>query len=319
MALRTTLDPGNQSLLKMIPISRETENRDYQGDPFTVVVPCFNEVDAVPEIILGLNKILENIGTHELIIVNDGSTDGTSEKLKDLKLKVPEIKIIPHDRNRGYGASIKTGVRHAKYEQIVITDADGTYPNERIGDLLARAKDFDMVVGSRTGENVEYSKIRAIPKFFLAAYASWIAGSHIPDLNSGLRVFKRSFAGKFLRVLPDGFSFTTTITIAHMTNNHSVYYEPVDYSRRIGTSKIRPVRDTLLFLQLIMRLGVYFAPLKVFAPFVAIQFVAFLGLLVYDVFVLKDITDKTVIVLMFTMNTLFFALLADMIDKRSSR
>jgi glycosyltransferase involved in cell wall biosynthesis len=286
-------------------------------DPFSVIVPCYNEVQALPDAIINLEKLLIGFGPHELFVIDDGSTDGTSAALESLQEHHPEITVLKHETNQGYGASLKTGVRHANYDYIVVTDADGTYPNERIGDLLAFMKDYDMVVGSRTGENVEYSTLRKIPKYFLKHYASWIAGQNIPDLNSGLRVFKRNLAEKFLSVLPDGFSFTTTITMAHLTNKYSVHYEPINYSRRIGKSKIQPIRDTLRFLQLIIRLGVYFAPLKVFGPFAAIQAIAFMVSVTYDVFVLQNITDKTIILLMFSMNTTFFALLADMIDKRS--
>lgn len=285
--------------------------------PFTVIVPCYNEVKALPEAIVDLQKILSETGPHELIVVDDGSTDGTSEALKSLQETVPDLKVLTHENNQGYGASLKYGIRHASHEYIVITDADGTYPNERIGDLLANMKNYDMVVGSRTADNVEYSTVRKIPKYFLTRYAAWIAGQNIPDLNSGLRVFKRSLAEKYLRILPDGFSFTTTITMAHLTNNYSVHYEPIGYFQRIGKSKIQPIRDTLRFLQLIIRLGVYFAPLKIFGPFAAIQTFAFMISISYDVFILNDITDKSIILLMFGMNTIFFALLADMIDKRS--
>ena len=201
----------------------------------------------------------------------------------------------------------------------MITDADGTYPNARIKDLLAYMDQYDMVVGSRTADDVEYSTLRKLPKFFLRHYASWIAGRNIPDLNSGLRVFRRSLAEKFLGLLPDGFSFTTTITLAHLTNQYTVHYEPIGYARRIGKSKIQPIRDTLRFLQLIIRLGVYFAPLKVFGPFAVIQLIAFSISICYDVFVLQNITDKSVMLLMFGMNTAFFALLADMIDKRCQK
>lgn len=284
--------------------------------PFTVIVPLYNEASALPAAIVDLEAILSQIGPHELIVVDDGSTDGSTEALEQLQKTVPDLKRFRHEKNQGYGAALKTGIRHASHDWIVITDADGTYPNDRIGDLLAKMDQFDMVVGARTADNVEYSTLRKLPKFFLRRYASWIAGRNIPDLNSGLRVFQRNLAEKFLGLLPDGFSFTTTITLAHLTNQYRVYYEPIGYARRIGKSKIQPIRDTLRFLQLIIRLGVYFAPLKVFGPFAVVQLIAFAISLCYDVFVLQNITDKSVMLLMFGMNTAFFALLADMIDKR---
>lgn len=287
--------------------------------PFTVIVPLYNEVSALPTAIADLEAILADTGPHELIVVDDGSTDGSSPALDSLRDTLPNLKLLRHEINQGYGAALKTGIRHASHDWIVITDADGTYPHERIKDLLASMDQYDMVVGSRTADDVEYSTLRKLPKFFLRHYASWIAGRNIPDLNSGLRVFQRSLAEKFLGLLPDGFSFTTTITLAHLTNQYTVHYEPIGYARRIGKSKIQPIRDTLRFLQLIIRLGVYFAPLKVFGPFALIQLCAFSISICYDVFVLQNITDKSVMLLMFGMNTAFFALLADMIDKRCQK
>ena len=287
--------------------------------PFTVIVPLYNEAAALPAAIVDLEAILAETGPHELIVVDDGSTDGSSAALEALRKTHPYLKLFRHERNQGYGAALKTGVRHASHDWIVITDADGTYPNERIKDLLACMDQYDMVVGSRTADDVEYSTLRKLPKFFLRHYASWIADRNIPDLNSGLRVFRRSLAEKFLGLLPDGFSFTTTITLAHLTNQYTVHYEPIGYARRIGKSKIQPIRDTLRFLQLIIRLGVYFAPLKIFGPFALIQLIAFSISICYDLFVLQNITDKSVMLLMFGMNTAFFALIADMIDKRCQK
>ncbi|MEZ6086696.1 MAG: glycosyltransferase family 2 protein [Pirellulaceae bacterium] len=283
---------------------------------FSVIVPCFNEQGALPDAILQLRDCLA--GHHmELIVVDDGSTDGTAEELRKIHERHRDVVVITHDVNLGYGAALKTGIRHASAPLIVITDADGTYPNERIGELVKLAQRYDMVVGSRTGDDVHYSKLRSVPKFFLKAYASWIANRKIPDLNSGLRVFKKDTAEKFMHMYADGFSFTTTSTLAFMTNGHSVHYEPISYAHRIGKSKIKPIRDTLRFVQLIMRMGMYFAPLRVLGPFCAVMLIGFVASMTYDVFFLGDLTEKTLMLLLFGMNTLFFALLADMIDKRS--
>jgi hypothetical protein len=138
-------------------------------------------------------------------------------------------------------------------------------------------------------------------------------------MNSGLRVFRREVAQRFLGILPDGFSFTTTITLAMLTNSYAVNYVPIDYSERIGRSKIRPIRDTLNFVQLIARTGVYFAPLRVFLPIASLLGVACVASAAYDVLVLDNLTDKTVLLALFAMNTAMFAALADMIDKRMAR
>ena len=286
---------------------------------FTVVIPCYNEEDGIEMTVDSLRKYLENTGQYEMIIVNDGSTDRTSEILQQLSEREPGILVVNHEKNRGYGAALKTGIRRASGNLIVITDADGTYPNERLPELIEIAKDADMVVGSRTADDVTYPLIRKIPKVFLKAYASWLAGQTIPDMNSGMRVFRRDLAEKFLTILPSGFSFTTTITLAMLTNYYDVRFIPITYHARIGTSKIRPIRDTLNFFQLILRTGMYFAPMRVFLPVVAMLGIGFFVSLGYDILVKNNLTDKTVMLLMFSMTTAIFALLADMIDKRTQR
>lgn len=286
---------------------------------FSLVVPCFNEVDAIESTVNELRQKLVDCGPYELIIVDDGSNDGTDEKLAELQKNDPDLHVLTHARNRGYGAALKTGTVEAEADLIVITDADCTYPNEVIPQLVDTAinEHADMVVGARTGTDVTYSKLRAIPKIFLKRYASWIAATNIPDINSGLRVFKKVVAERYFNILPNSFSFTLTITLAMITNYHRVLYVPINYSERVGSSKIRPIRDTLKFVQLILRTGMYFAPLRVFFPFVAVLSLAFLASLSWDVFVINNLTDKTILLLLFTMNTGMFALLADMIDKRS--
>lgn len=283
---------------------------------FTLIIPCYNEEGAIIPTIEQLRDQLAEMAHYEIIIVNDGSRDNTSAQLDKACQEDESLKVITHERNQGYGASLKTGIRHAKSDLIVITDADGSYPNNRIPELVAMAEHADMVVGARTAEDVTYSFIRKIPKLFLVAYASWLVKRPIPDLNSGLRVFRKSIAERFFNIFPDGFSFTTTITMAMLTNRYHVLYHPVEYYQRIGKSKIRPIRDTLNFIQLIVRTGVYFAPLRVFAPIIFLFSTAFFASLTYDIFWLEDLTEKTILLLMFSMNTLLFSLLADMIDKR---
>jgi len=284
----------------------------------SVIVPCFNEESAIEESLNNLEKHLQDIDRWEILAVNDGSTDGTAGILEECAGKHPHLRVIHHEKNQGYGAALKTGIRRAAGELVAIIDADGTYPYDRIPDLFERAKSADMVVGSRTGENVTYSFIRRIPKLFLKSYMSWLAGQNIPDMNSGLRVFRRSTAERFLKILPDSFSFTTTITLAMLRNRYDVQFVPIDYMSRKGKSKIRPIHDTIRFAQLIVRTGMYFAPLRVLLPVAGILFLGFCASFCYDAFILRNLTDKTVLLLMFSMNTAIFALVADMIDKRSS-
>jgi len=284
---------------------------------FAIVIPCYNEEDAVSETLQNLEAGLGGCGAHEVLFVNDGSTDRTAEILAKEVANYPFARVVQHPRNLGYGAALKTGIRRTTAPLIVIADADGTYPFNRIPDLVRAADSADMVVGARTGANVTYSNIRKVPKVFMKAYMSWLAGQPIPDMNSGLRVFRRGSVERFIKILPNTFSFTTTVTLAMMRNRYDVTFIPIDYSGRIGKSKIKPVQDTIRFTQLIVRTGMYFAPLRVLLPVSAMLFLAACGTVAYDVFVLDNLTDKSVLLFISSMNVVIFALLADMIDKRS--
>jgi glycosyltransferase involved in cell wall biosynthesis len=283
-------------------------------------VPCYNEATGVVESMQAIARAMR--GHHaawEIICVDDGSTDGTGERLESLARGHPgdRIRLIRLPVNRGYGFALKVGVRQATGDLIVITDADGTYPAESIPRLVGECRDLDMVVGSRTGGGVHYSKVRRIPKIFLRRYVSWVVGEDVPDMNSGLRVFRRTLALRFLPILPDGFSFTTTITIAMMRSGHAVRFTPITYARRVGRSKIQPIRDTIRFFGLITRIGMYFAPLRILAPMCMVLGVAFMASLSRDLY-RGDLTEATLLLLLFCVNAGMLGLLGDMIDKRGA-
>ena len=286
---------------------------------YSVIVPCYNEEAAIGQTLESLLANKPDPSSFEIIVVNDGSTDGSRAIVQTYAKQHSNIHLLDHPRNQGYGAALKTGIRKARAELIAITDADGTYPNDRLPELVAACNDYDMVVGARTADEVTYSKLRAAPKFFLQRWMSWIARQHIPDINSGMRVFRKSIAERFIGILPEGFSFTVTITLAMLTNYRPTLFVPITYRERIGASKLRPIRDTLQFIALILRTGTYFAPLRVFFPLVGLLFVMVIASLAYDVLHLGNLTDKTVLLFLFTLNAGMFALLADMIDKRSVR
>ena len=201
--------------------------------------------------------------------------------------------------------------------RIAITDADGTYPHDRMPDLMA--VDATMVVGARIGENVTYSKLRAFPKVFLRAYAQWLTREPIPDINSGMRVFDRDLAMRHLHILPSGFSFTTTITMAALMEELDVSFVPISYARRVGASKIAPVRDTLRFLSLIVRTGMYFAPLRVLTPLLLIAWGLFLLSFGYDVLWRADLRELTLLWLTIALNLSVLGLIADMTRRRTER
>jgi glycosyltransferase involved in cell wall biosynthesis len=187
------------------------EDRLFVRDKVSVVIPAYNEEEGLAADVAVVRRVMDESGLDcELIVVDDGSRDGTSEIAEQLE----GIRLFRHPRNRGYGAALKTGIRHAEGEIIVITDADGTYPPRCIPDLVADMQHADMAVGARTGEVVKVPLLRKPAKWFLTRLASYLAETDIPDLNSGLRAFRRSDAVRFWSVLPMGFSFTTTITLA---------------------------------------------------------------------------------------------------------
>jgi glycosyltransferase involved in cell wall biosynthesis len=263
-------DAGMQSSVR-------TREKVTQMDGVSVVIPAFNEEAAIEESVRSVLSIMESTGREfELIVVDDGSSDRTGELAK-----AAGARTISLPENRGYGAALKAGIARSKHDIIVITDADGTYPPESIPVLLDELGEYDMVVGARVGENVAIPLVRKPAKWFLRMLASYLAGRAIPDLNSGLRVMRKPLVKRFEHLLPAGFSFTTTITLASLCSGSLVRYSTIDYHQRIGESKIRP-SHAVEFLLLILRTIVYFNPLKIFIPVGGVFFLGGLAKFIYD-------------------------------------
>lgn len=174
-----------------------------------------------------------------------------------------------------------------------------------------------MVVGARTGENVAIPLVRRPAKWAIGRLANYVAGEKIPDLNSGLRVFRREIALRMFGLLPNAFSFTTTITLAMLTNNYLVNYVPIDYFARVGQSKIRPVQDTLNFVQLVWRIALYFAPLKLFLPLSGLLLLLAVGWALFTLLVLDQLADvSTLVIVMTAFQVAVIGMLAELINKR---
>lgn len=229
--------------------------------PVSVILPAYNEQTAVGSQIEAIRRVLCAHGmTHEIIVVDDGSEDLTAKEATQAGARV-----IQHPENRGYGAAIKTGILAAAYETIVIIDADGTYPADQIPNLVTTLGTADMVVGARIGEHVHIPWVRRPAKWLLGRLAMRIAGQPIPDLNSGLRVFRRECVKQYFPILSNKFSFTTTVTLALLADAYRVIYHPIDYYQRVGQSKIVP-RHFMDFMILVLRMAMLFHPLKIFVP-----------------------------------------------------
>ncbi|MCL6481859.1 MAG: glycosyltransferase family 2 protein [Firmicutes bacterium] len=247
--------------------------------PVSIIIPAYNEEASVAAQVRRIQSVMEKHGwPYELIVVDDGSTDRTWEAIRHL-----DVRGVRLAKNRGYGAALKAGIAAAENELLAMIDADGTYPAEAIPQMLARANEYDMVVGARTSKNVHTSLWRQPARWLLRCVAGMLTGQHIPDLNSGLRVLRKAVVREFWHLLPAGFSFTTTITLAMLCNQYSVYYHPVDYYKRTGKSKIRP-GHLWDFLLLILRTVVFFRPLRVFLPLGGILFSAGLAKLLTDLY-----------------------------------
>lgn len=283
----------------------------------SVVIPCYNEEHRVRDEITLVHEKLSSLdlAAFEIVAVNDGSTDQTGAALRGIAL--PAFRMVDLPMNRGYGAALKSGIRETIYPWVLITDADGTYPVDAIPELLARADRAEMVVGARDGQNVNVPLMRRPAKWCINQLANYLSGFHIPDLNSGLRLMRRDIVDRFEPILPEGFSFTTTITLAMLTNGYQVDYCPINYARRQGKSKIRPIADALNFIQLIVRTVTYFRPLKVFVPVSSLLFLCFVVLFLLRIARGGGFLGTSVMLLISSIQVLTAGMLADLITRRT--
>ena len=256
-----------------------------------MVLPCFNEVGHVVEELDRITDSLDASGlSYDLDVYDDLSTDGTRELLAEIASKgtYPRMRYFPRQRNGGSGTIRRIGTQDARGELVAWTDADMTYPNERIPEMVRVLQDdrsFDHLVGARTSEEGSHKLLRVPAKFVIRKVAEVLTGSKIPDLNSGLRVFRREVALPYLRLLPPGFSCVTTITVSFLANQHEVRYLPIDYGKRAGKSKFKFVKDAYKYILQVLRMVMYFNPIKVLMP---------LALAVMGIGVVKLVVDLAI-------------------------
>lgn len=236
----------------------------------SVILPAFNEQDHVLAEVVRICAALDDSElSYELLAIDDASTDGTLAVLRAAEARFEHVKVVPFRRNGGSGTARRIGTQMARGQVVVWTDADMTYPNERIPELvriLREDETYDQVVGARTTEEGTHKILRVPAKWLIRRLAERLTNQRIPDLNSGLRAFRRSVALPYLRLLPPGFSCVTTITLSFLSNQHDIKYVDIDYAKRAGASKFHFVKDAYRYILQVLRMVMYFEPLKVLMP-----------------------------------------------------
>jgi glycosyltransferase involved in cell wall biosynthesis len=283
----------------------------------SVILPFYNEGTTIETCIAEIREAVAGRDDVEIVVVNDGSADADAAALERLA-----DRVVHHRENRGYGAAVKTGIRVTRAPVLVVLDADGTYPPAEIPRLLDRLDQCDMAVGDRSHHPASRRNLgpwhRRLAKRLLATLANFLSATRIPDLNSGLRAFRRCDVERFLPLTPSGFSLTATLTLAYLSENLIVDYVPIDYRPRRGNerSKIRPFRDTLGILLTIVRTITFFNPLKVFLPLAAGLGLAGGLIFAYCLLFSDQIHDGTIMVLLVSaVQMLVLGLVADLIAR----
>jgi glycosyltransferase involved in cell wall biosynthesis len=271
----------------------------------SVVIPAFNEGPAVAEVV----RALRQAGAwHEILVVDDGSQDGTGERAA-----AAGARVVRHPYNKGNGAAVKTGIRAARGEFVLVIDGDGQHKPEDAQRIVEQLGDYDLIVGARAG-HTQATGVRRVGNGALNAFATYMTGRDIPDLTSGLRGARRSILREFLHLIPNGFSTPTTTTLAFIKAGYSVTFLPIEARQRTGQSKIRLARDGTKFLLIILKIVTIFSPMKIFLPVSAGAFLLGLAYGGWTVAVSGRIANGSVLLLMFAVIVFLVGLVSEQIS-----
>lgn len=283
---------------------------------FTVLLPAYNEEAAIEHVLAEIvAELADEAPAYEIIVADDASTDRTAERAEQFAANCwqCDVRVLRLPENRGAGAARKAGLRAARGDIVVMLDADGSYPAGSIPELLRWFPAYDQVNGARTSEQGTLPWLRRPAKWFIRRLACYLTGHRIPDLNTGLKAFKREAMLDWLWVVPDGFSCVTTMTLAFLTNGYAVKYVPTAYRPRIGKSKFHPIHDTLAYLATVLRMVLYFRPLKVFLPLAGMMLACGVAKSIFDRVTTGSMQESDIVVMVAGFMTCMLGLLAEVI------
>jgi len=281
--------------------------QEESNTSYAIIIPAFNEEQGVAATLDDLQSC-GLMKRAEVIVVDDGSTDGTSAVVK----KYP-VTLLRHPVNKGYGASLKTGIRHASADKIITMDSDGQHTTEAIEKIFDQVREYPLVIGDRSAGSYQVAN-RKFGKWIIRVVGEYLVEQKLPDFNSGLRGFDRRIMRSLLHMMPNGFSFSTTSTLAFLKGGYSIGTVPIVTRPRVGrASSVRPLKDGIKTLMLLTRIIMLFNPLKIFLPASVAMGVWGVTLGIVNICETFRVSNGAVIIMVMAMFLFFFGLLADQI------
>ena len=270
----------------------------------SIVVPAFNEEPAIGALVQALGA---GGSWHEIIVVDDGSSDATAARAGDAGATV-----VRHPYNKGNGAAVKTGIRRATGEFVLIVDGDGQHQAADAARIVSRLGEYDLVIGARSA-GTQATHARLLGNAALNWLAGYLTGRTIPDLTSGFRGARRSQLREFLHLLPNGFSTPTTTTLAFIKAGYNVCFEPIEAAQRVGHSKISLARDGVRFLLIVMKIVTLFSPFRVFLPISLASFLLGAGYAAWTIVTQSHVTNSSVLLIMLAVIVFLVGLVSEQI------